>query len=64
MKWRDTAFKFRYNAELFKKHLEQVGIKTDNIFRTGEDDYWYVPWQPRSKAEYHLACAVVAEHID
>lgn len=43
MSWRDTAFKFRYNAELCKKHLEQVGIKTDNIFRTGEDDYWYLP---------------------
>lgn len=64
MKWRDTAFKFRYNAELCKRHLEEEGIKTDNIFRTGEDDYWYVPWQPRSKAEYYLACAVVAEHID
>lgn len=37
MKWRDTAFKFRYNAELCKKHLEEEGIKTDNIFRTGEE---------------------------
>lgn len=64
MKWRNTAFKFRDIAELCKKHLEEEGIKTGEIFRTGENDYWYVPWQPRSKAEYHLACSVVAEHID
>ena len=64
MRWRDTAFKFRYNAELCKKHLKQVGIKTDNIFRTGEDDYWYLPWQPRSGKAYQTACQVVAQHID
>lgn len=64
MKWHDTAFKFRDIAELCKKHLEEGGIKTGEIFRTGENDYWYVPWQPRSKAEYNLACSIVAEHID
>lgn len=64
MKWHDTAFKFRDIAELCKNHLEEEGIKTGEIFRTGENDYWYVPWQPRSKAEYNLACSVVAEHID
>jgi hypothetical protein len=64
MSWRFAAFKFLFRAELCKKSLEEAGIKTDSIFRTGEDDYWYVPWQPRSKAEYYLACAVVAEHID
>lgn len=65
MSWRFAAFKFLFRAELCKKSLEEAGIKTDNIFRTGGgDDYWYVPWQPRSKAEYNLACSVVAEHID
>nr|DAO61359.1 MAG TPA: hypothetical protein [Caudoviricetes sp.] len=65
MSWRFAAFKFLFRAELCKKSLEEAGIKTDSIFRTGGgDDYWYVPWQPRSKAEYYLACAVVAEHID
>lgn len=65
MKWRNTAFKFLFRAELCKKSLEEAGIKTDSIFCTGGgDNYWYVPWQPRSEKEYHLACAVVAEHID
>lgn len=64
MSWRFAAFKFLFRAELCKKSLEEAGIKTDSIFRTGENDYWYVPWQPRSKAEYNLACSVVAEHID
>lgn len=43
MKWRDTAFKFRDIAELCKKHLEDEGIITGEIFRTGDNDYWYVP---------------------
>lgn len=64
MGWRFAAFKFLFRAELCKKSLEEAGIKTDSIFRTGDNDYWYVPWQPRSEKEYHLACAVVAEHID
>lgn len=64
MSWRFAAFKFLFRAELCKKSLEEAGIKTDSIFRTGENDYWYVPWQPRSKTEHHLACSVVAEHID
>lgn len=64
MKWRNTAFKFLEIAELCKEHLEGQGIKTSSIFRTGENDYYYVPWQPRSENEYNIACAVVAEHID
>lgn len=64
MRWRDSAFNFRYNAELCKKHLEKEGIQTDNIFRTGYDDYWYVPWQPRSEEQYKTACKVVEQHID
>ena len=44
MSWRFAAFKFLFRAELCKKSLEEAGIKTDNIFRTGGgDDYWYVP---------------------
>lgn len=64
MSWRVTAFKFLFHAELCKKHLEEAGIKTGEIFRTGENDYWYVPWQPRSEKEYQTACHVVAQHID
>lgn len=65
MSWRFAAFKFLFRAELCKKSLEEAGIKTDNIFRTGGgDDYWYVPWQPRSKKEYQNACQVIAQHID
>lgn len=64
MSWHFAAFKFLFRAELCKKHLEEAGIKTDSIFRTGDNDYWYVPWQPMNEEEYHLACAVVAEHID
>lgn len=64
MSWRFAAFKFLFRAELCKKNLEEAGIKTDNIFRTGDNDYWYVPWQPRSEKEYQTACRVVAQHID
>lgn len=64
MSWRFAAFKFLFRAELCKKSLEEAGIKTDSIFRTGENDYWYVPWQPRSEKEYQTACHVVAQHID
>ena len=65
MSWHFAAFKFLHNAILCKKHLEEEGIKTDSMFCTGGgDSYWYVPWQPRSKAEYNLACSVVAQHID
>lgn len=38
MRWRDTAFKFRYNAELCKKHLEQEGIKY--VVADSSDEAW------------------------
>ncbi len=62
MSWRFAAFKFLFRAELCKKSLEEAGIKTDSIFRTGGDDYWYVPWQPMNEEEYNTACVVVFYH--
>ena len=63
MSWRFAAFKFLFRAELCKKSLEEAGIKTDSIFRTGGgDDYWYAPWQPMNEEEYNTACVVVFQY--
>lgn len=63
MKWKNTAFKFKDIAELTKRELDEAGIKTD-LFRTGDDDYWYVGWLAIGEAQNRKALEIITQHID
>ena len=64
MNWKNTAFKYRDIAEQLKKQLDEAGIKTGDIFHTGDNTYWYVPWMVMSKEQERKALEIVCEHIE
>lgn len=61
MKWRNTCFKDKDIAELCRNELAEAGIKVGDVFLN--DERWYVPWMPMSKAEYEAGVHVVCQHI-
>ena len=61
MRWRNTAFKYQYIAEMCRKELADAGIKVGKIFL--DDGYYYVPWMPMSKSEYETGVQIVCKHI-
>ena len=48
-------------AELCRREMVEAGIKVGDIFL--DDEYYYVPWMPISKAEYDIGVRIVCEHI-
>lgn len=61
MKWRNTRFQHKDIAELCRNELAEAGIKVGDVFLN--DEHWYVPWMPMSKAEYETGVHVVCQHI-
>lgn len=62
MNWRNKAFRFKDIAELTKKELDEAGIKTGDVFHTGEG-YWYVPWMAVNQEQEQKALHIICEHI-
>ncbi len=61
MKWENTSFKYQNVAEACRREMAEAGTKVGDIF--SDDEYYYVPWMPMSKAEYEIGVHIVCEHI-
>lgn len=62
MEWKNTRFDFKDIADLTKKELDIAGIKTGDVFHTGEG-HWYVPWVVMNKEQEQKALYIICEHI-
>lgn len=62
MKWQNAKFQYEDIAKLFKKDLEEAGIKTGEIFIVGDGRY-YVPYLPIGEKQKEQALLILESHL-